>query len=394
MKENRVVQALIFISVLLLLTGTGIPAGAQDVIKIGGTNDISGRFAFVGIEIETATQDAIALANKEGGFGGKRLEYYSEDSKYDLKVGVDMFKKIMSEHQPVAFLMDATHTSKALAPEIGGRYKTIMGTVSMASQFAEQGMYRGVFIPGPTYGDQLDILLRYVARQKRGAKVAFFYSDTAFGTTPIPYARLKARKLRLNLVGEIAVSIRKPDISEEINKLAEWNPDYVLIHGLVVSPIPQLIQGCRDKGMKCKFLSSLFATTKRVLDKLGPLAEGYMGVNPYAYWWMDDVPMIKKMKDYAAKQYPEVKYRSNLYMLGFTRALIVIESIRKAQAAESLNYDGLVKALHSIKNLDTGGLTGPLTNRNNRFPVATVWNADPKEAVFKPVADWRDFHLE
>ncbi len=31
-----------------------------------------------------------------------------------------------------------------------------------------------------------------------------------------------------------------------------------------------------------------------LLDKLGPLAEGYMGISPYTYWWDDDAPMIKK----------------------------------------------------------------------------------------------------
>jgi hypothetical protein len=81
-------------------------------------------------------------------------------------------------------------------------------------------------------------------------------------------------------------------------------------------------------------------------------------------------------------------------MYSFTSALIIVECLKKALSADSLNYEGMIDALHSIKNLQTGGLTGPLTNRNNRFPVATVWNAIPDKGIFEPVADWRDFHLE
>mgnify|MGYP001951532817 CR=1 FL=1 len=37
-----------------------------------------------------------------------------------------------------------------------------------------------VFVPGPTYSDMFGILLKYIAQEKPGANVAFFYSDMCF----------------------------------------------------------------------------------------------------------------------------------------------------------------------------------------------------------------------
>jgi branched-chain amino acid transport system substrate-binding protein len=152
--------------------------------------------------------------------------------------------------------------------------------------------------------------------------------------------------------------------------------------------VAAVIKQSRDFGMKCKFMGTFWGTTKMLLDKLGPLAEGYMGVNPYNFWWMDDVPMIKKIKAYTKKTYPGVKFRPNSYMQGFTTGLIFVECLKRADKAGQLNGEGLVKALQSIKDLDTGGLTAPLTVHNNKFPVAKIWKANTAKKIFEPASDW------
>ena len=81
--------------------------------------------------------------------------------------------------------------------------------------------------------------------------------------------------------------------------------------------------------MKTKFMGTFWGATKMIVDNLGPLAEGYMAVNPYMYWWNDDVPMIKKIKAYTAKKYPNVTYRDNSYMQGFMTGLIFVECLKR-----------------------------------------------------------------
>ncbi|MEW6111709.1 MAG: amino acid ABC transporter substrate-binding protein, partial [Thermodesulfobacteriota bacterium] len=129
---------------------------------------------------------------------------------------------------------------------------------------------------------------------------------------------------------------------------------------------------------------------KMMLDQLGPLAEGYLGVNPYNYWWAEEIPMIKKIREYTKKTYPSVEYRPNSYFQGFVTGLIFVECLKAADKAGQLNGDGLVKALQAIKNMDTGGLTAPLTWRDNKFPVARVWKANVAKKIYEPASDWME----
>ena len=140
--------------------------------------------------------------------------------------------------------------------------------------------------------------------------------------------------------------------------------------------------------MKCKFMGTFWGASKMVADNLGPLAEGYMAVNPYMYWWNDDVPMIQKIKAYSKKAHPNVAYRDNSYMQGFMTGLLFVECLKKADKAGQLNGEGLVKALQSIKDFDSGGLSAPLTIKNNKFPVARVWQVNTQKKIFEPVSDW------
>ncbi len=42
-----------------------------------------------------------------------------------------------------------------------------------------------------------------------------------------------------------------------------------------------------------------------------------MGVNPYAYWNEEDVPMIKAIREFNKKHHPDITYRPNSYMQGW-----------------------------------------------------------------------------
>jgi branched-chain amino acid transport system substrate-binding protein len=75
-------------------------------------------------------------------------------------------------------------------------------------------------------------------------------------------------------------------------------------------------------------------------------------------------------------------------MQGFMTGLLFVECLKKADKAGQLNGEGLVKALASIKDFDSGGLSAPYTINNNKFPVARVWKANVEKKIFEPVSDW------
>jgi len=364
------------------------PVGAEEELCLAAVLPLTGQFGPAGQEGAAAQKDMVAIINEEGGINGKKLKYVIEDGQYKLEVAMEAYKKIMAAEHPMVFFGESTPQAKTIAPEMKDKYKMLFSTAGSSSELADTAKNPYSFVTGPTYGDMFGILLRCVAKEQKGAKVAFFYSDSEFGKDPIKYGRLACDRLRLKLVAEEVVPLGAKDIKEQIMDLKSKDPDYVIFQGFLFEPVPQVIKACRDLGMKCKFMGTFYNATKWTLDKLGPLAQDYLVISPYEWWWNEDVPMIKKIRDYTAKTSPDVKFRDSNYMRGVMSVLVAAECMRIADKAGQLNREGVAKALKKVKNFDTGGLSCPWTVRNNRFPYGKVWKAIPEKGIYEPVSDW------
>ena len=379
---------LMMIIAMGLFSFAGVDCFAADEIKVGAVQPVTGRFAFAGVHINAGLEDALMMANEEGGINGKQIKYIMEDGTYNVNVSVAAFKRIMARDNPPIMYGESTGMGKAVAPEIKDRYKVLYSSTSFSSELANAAANPYVFVPGPTYSDMFGILLKYIAKEKPGANVAFFYSDTEFGRDPVPYGREMCKKLGLNLVAEEVAKVGAVDVTSQVLDLKRKKAEYVIFQGYVLSPVAAVIKQARDYGLKAKFMGTHWGTHKMLLDKMGPLAEGYLGVMPYAFYYQDDIPMIKKIRAWNQKHHPDVKYRPTSYMQGFFTGLVFVECLKRADKAGDLTGDGLVKALQSIKDFDVGGLMAPITVVNNKIPMGRVYKANVGKKVFEPISDW------
>ena len=371
---------------LTLLPAVG--NAADDVIKVGAVQPVTGRFAFAGIHINAGLEDALNMANEAGGINGKKIQYIMEDGTYTMDVAMAAFKRIMSRDNPVIMYGESTALGKAVAPEVKDRYKILYSSTSFSSELANAAENPYVFVPGPTYSDMFGILLKYIAQEKPGANVAFFYSDTEFGQDPIAYGREMCKTLGLNLVAEEVAKVGGLDVASQVLDLKRKKAEYVIFQGFVLSPVPEVIKQARDYGLKAKFMGTFWGTHKMLLDKLGPLAEGYLGVMPYAFYYQEDIPMIKKIREWNAQHHPDVAYRPTSYMQGFFTGLMFVECLKRADQMGAINGDNLAKALASIKDFDVGGLMAPVTVVNNKIPMGRVYRANTQKMIFEPISDW------
>ncbi len=198
---------------------------------------------------------------------------------------------------------------------------------------------------------------------------------------------IQVKKKWVPYPGDVGRSFIASDGNQVLN-LKRKKAEYVIFQGFVLSPVPAVIKQARDYGLKAKFMGTHWGTHKMLLDKMGPLAEGYLGVMPYAFYYQDDIPMIKKIRAWNQKHHPDVKYRPTSYMQGFFTGLVFVECLKRADKAGDLSGDGLVKALQSIKDFDVGGLMAPITVVNNKIPMGRVYKANVGKKVFEPISDW------
>lgn len=386
MKLHTVKHWLAGVTMASMLGATALGHAAEKEIVIGGSIPMSGVFAFAGIGIHAGIQDYVKMVNDAGGIEGHMLRYVPEDSGYKVDVSVAAYKKITSQNDVNFYYGDSTAFSKTINPELNRANTILMSGASFATELNDPENYPFQFIAGPDYTEMFGIMLRYIASEKPGAKVAFIYSDTEFGRDPIDESKALAEELGLTVPLEIMTPPGSVDVSTEIAKLRRARPDYAIFHGYILGPIPEFIGQARTMGMDTQFMGTFWTMDNTTVMQMKDVADGFMGVMPYRYYYDDSAPapMLEKIREMR----PE--YQNVPYIQGFLSAMIYAETARRVlQDGKEMTAENLKAALNSIEDFDTGGLIGvPITIRGNSIPVGRIYRADAEAGKMVPASDW------
>ncbi len=378
---------------LLLAAGASLAAplaaqaqtGGEDIV-IGGSIPMTGVFAFAGVGINLGIGDYVKMVNDAGGIKGRKLRYVPEDTGYKVDVSVAAYKKLTSQNRINLYYGDSTGFSKTINPELDRNGNILMAGASFATELNDPKKYPNQFLVGPDYTEMFGILLKHIAKEKPGAKVAFVYSDSEFGRDPIEASEAMAKKLGLTVPIKLMTPAGSVDVSTEVIKLRRAAPDYTIFHGYILAPIPEFVTQGKQMGMTSKWMGTFWTMDSSTVMKMGPGGDGFMGVMPYRYYYDTSAPA--PTLDRIRKLRPE--YQSTAYLQGYLAAMLFVESAKRCLDADKpLNGPNLKAALNSLKDFDTGGLIGvPITIRGNSIPVGRVYRADMKAQKMVPASDW------
>ena len=363
-------------------------------IVIGASQPITGVFSFAGAAMNNGLNDFVQWKNANGGVAGRKLRYVSEDSGFKLDQGVAIFKKIMAAEKPSFFYGDSTQWVKAVAQDAIASNSIMTSSTSLASVVADPtGMPQHV-VPGPTYPRLHEILMEYIARASRGAatkpNIAYIYADTEFGRDGIPGGKARAEKLGLPIVAEIITKQSGIDIAPEVAKLRRAKPDILIFQGYILAPMPEFVRQMREAGLNPQIMGTAWGLDKPAYDALGALGVRLTGVSPYRYGHETDSPMIEAMRSYLAKARPEVKHISPFYISTWLSGMMFAEIAERCiKANKPLQLPHMKAALESMKEWDTGGITGLLADvSGHQIPVGRMYSYDPDKKTMEPASSW------
>ena len=378
--------------VAVALTGVAVPLFADEgEIVWGGAIPLTGIYAQAG-ELGSQGMGAyIAYLNATGGINGRSVRLASHDSGSLPEQSLAVFKQIMAEEEDVVvFYGDSTGFALLSAPEVNERYQVLMGGSSLATVLADPVKFPYQFLAGPTYAEMVGMLLVYIAEQggKEGAapRVALFYSNLEFGRDPIPAAKERAAELGIEIVAEIETQPAGIDVAPEVLKLRQARPDYVIFHGYVTTVWPEVMVQAVQSGVDALFMGTFWAMEPLIIRQLGPLADRYMGVFPYRYYWeQEDSATLRLMA-----QVTKAEYLPIYALQGWFSGMIFTEVIKRTLAAGmELTGDNLKATLDGIEDWDTGGLIGvPVSFKNNSIPVGRIYQGNSATGRMDPVSDW------
>ena len=361
-------------------------------IVIGAAQPITGVFAFAGVAMNNGLSDFVDWKNAKGGVAGHKLRYVAEDSGFKVDQSAAIFKKIMAGEP--SFYCDGTPSTKAVAQDAIASNHVMTSSTSLAVAVADPVKMPQHFVPSPTYPRLHEILMEYIARSARGAaakpKIAYVYADTEFGRDGIPGGKARAEKLGLPIVAEIVTKQSGVDVTTEVAQLRRAKPDIVIFQGYILAPMPEFVRQMREAGLNPQIMGTAWGLDKPAYDALAALGVRLTGVSAYRYGHETDAPMINAMREYLAKNRPEVKNISPFYVSTWLTGMVFAEiADRCIKANKPLLLPNMKAALESMKEWDTGGISGLLADMSShQIPAGRMYAYDPDKKTMEPASGW------
>ena len=374
--------------------GAWRPAYAQaktDVV-IGAAFPMTGFMSFAGVSGNNAMGDYINWRNQNGGILGNKIRYVGEDSAYKVDQGVAVVKKMIASDKPSFIFLDGTPLSKAVGRDVLATGTVMTGGFSSSEALLDQTQYPHHFLSGPTFGATHEILMEYIGRISKGEKpkIALVYTDQEFGNEAIPHSKARAQKLGLPIVQEIVTKPTGVDVTSEVAKLRRSKPDIVIFQGYIMNPVPEFVRQMREAGVTAQVMSTTYGVDRIMYEALAKNGERLTGVMPYRYGYDTDSKMMVTMREYVAKVRPQQESISVFYIHAWLTGMIFCEVAERCiKANKKLTLPNMKAALESMKEWDTGGLTGLLADLStHQIKSGRVYSYDPGSKRMEPASGW------
>ena len=327
---------LILVSVMLLLAlVVGCqPAAKAKPVSIGLVADLTGPTSALS-GIAYGGRDYLVYYNeKYGGISGNPIEYEMIDAKYELSKEVAAYKELMTRLNPVAMHMWSTGVAKALRRDVNEIDKIPVIYENMAGEIIDPVNLPFNFISGPTYEDEIMIILDWV-KTLGGKTVVFLTGPTEFHVSANKRVLEEFKypeKIGVKVLGWIQYPAKPTDVTSEMLRAKELNPDFYWIWDTPEGAIPCLLKA-RELGIKpAKFLICHWSMHPLVIERVG--AEGVEGVKSFELMMSVDklikekLPVGLEIEEFSKTH--KLYTRNWEYVKGWAESRLTVEVIKRA----------------------------------------------------------------
>lgn len=257
---------------------------AEDEVKIGMIQPLSGPNAVFGINCQRGMQLAVDMINEKGGIkslGGAKLKLVPADIPTP-NTAAQATQRLITSERVSGIVGHMVSSATLAASEVTERMKVPLVTFAFADQITERG-YKYVFQVCPkatVFGaDQFNYVYDMIAAKgKAPKKVAIMYEDTAYGTTQAKGLRAAAQKKGADIVVDEAYPLGITDATPLINKIRATKPDIIFPVSYFNDAL-LLIRGMRQQGINTPAIGGAAGYVIDDFRKgLGEFSEGILSV--------------------------------------------------------------------------------------------------------------------
>jgi urea transport system substrate-binding protein len=263
--------------------GGGGGGGGGGSVKIGVLAPITGALAPYGAALKNGMEVAVALINKDGGFGDRTVDYVLADDRTDPKTATTQARKLLVQDR-VDFLMGtiSSATTLAVIPQAEAAGKPYFYVVEGEDKTcdANNGTRPLIFGNGETPEQKMTKFVPYML-ENLGKRIYFIGSDYVFPhfVTDITGGLVKDNGGQI--VGTAYAPLGTTDFSSYISKIRDADPEVLFVEVVGtdgIALVKQLSQFGLDKRLEITGIPSF---APEVFGGIGPVAQGVYTVERY-----------------------------------------------------------------------------------------------------------------
>jgi branched-chain amino acid transport system substrate-binding protein len=352
-----------FLCFAIFLSGARV--GAQDVVKIGEVNPISGAIGAYGTTCHNGIKLAIDQANEDGGVLGKQIALLTEDNQSKAGQTSTIVRKFVTQDKVVAIIGDLTSSATLEGGPIAQAAKIPMVTpLATNPRVTEIGNYifRVCFIDEFQGRIMARFALEYL-KSKKAAILTDIKQDYSVGLSG--FFKETFVSGAGSVVREQSYSSGDNDFRAQLTSIKAAGPEVVFVPGYYPE-VEIILKQARQLGITVPFIGCEAWDSPTLLQVAGKAADGCYFSNQFS---ADDPNRVVQDFD---KIYQE-KFGSrpdNFAALGYDAARAVLDAIKRAGSTDST---AIRDALAQTE--DFPGVSGDITidaKRNASKPVVIL----------------------
>jgi ABC-type branched-subunit amino acid transport system substrate-binding protein len=355
-------------------TGPGV---TSKTITLGVLTDLSGVFAPLGKPIVQANQLFWKERNAQGGVCNRTVNLVVKDHGYDPQKAVVQYRQLSGSVAGLQQLLGSPITA-ALLPSLKSDQMISLLAAWPSSLLPNDN----IIITGTTYDVEMINGLDYLLDQgklKKGDRIGHVYFEGEYGENGLKGSKFFAQKNGMTVV-EQKIKATDEDMSGQVAALKRRGVKAI---ALTTAPTQMAsvagIAGAQGLDVPLVGNNPTWDPALLKTPAAKALEANAWIVSSIAPYNLDKPAVQKVASDYAEAYPKEVPKGSAPF--GYMQGQLMYEILNQACRNKDLTREGLVKAAHQLKGVDTGGLTAaPLDYTSLGQPSErAVYIAQPAE---------------
>jgi branched-chain amino acid transport system substrate-binding protein len=339
------------------------PSAAEEKgpIRIAVLDALGGAYASYGMPTVYGAHYVFDKVNAEGGLFGRKIEVVTEDDGCSPKTAVGGATKLAADPSIVAVLgLTCSGAAGAVRDSVAANAPFPFLTFSAGGWTSTSPKLGGLnpnffYISTPIH-TQAGGLVNFVMNTLKPSRIAFIGQTDVYGKEGLQGVTDMLDQYGQKLVASETVEARTADVTPQVLKLREVNPDVVISFAYEI-PVQTFLRQANELGFKPTIITSGSIVNMSLYNSLPPEALAkYFGSSvvkdSFSSAAMKPILDVIRANEHGA----ELNWLSLLTTAG---AETLLEAMKKA--GPDLNGEKVRAALENIRNFETSTLVYPVS---------------------------------